>query len=122
MSTRTLYKENLLPKRVYIVGYARSDLTVDILRTNVDPHIKDKSDLKKYNNFWHDVNQYVRGGYDTDEDYKKLDSKLNELEKSATKANRLYYMALPSTVYQKAIVPLKAYAMAKKYVFVPPFV
>lgn len=112
--TRTLYRENLLPKNVHIVGYARSDLTVDDLRKNADPHIEDKMDGKMYDKFWHEVIRYIRGGYDTDEDYKKLDAKLNEFEKSATKANRLYYMALPSTVYQKAITPLKAHAMAKK--------
>lgn len=102
---------------MHIVGYARSDLSVVILRKNVDPYINDKSNEKTYDQFWQDVNLYIRGGYDTDEDYQKLDSKLSEFEKSATKANRLYYMALPSTVYQQAIVPLKANAMAKKYVF-----
>lgn len=112
--TRTLYRQNLLPKNIHIVGYARSDLTVDNLRKNADPFIKDKNDAKKYDKFWHDVNRYMRGGYDTDEDYKKLDAQINEIEQSATKANRLYYMALPSTVYQKAITPLKEHAMAKK--------
>lgn len=97
-----------------IVGYARSDLTVENLRKNADPYIEDKNDNKTYEQFWHDVNRYIRGGYDTDEDYKKLDAQLKEFEKSASKANRLYYMALPDTVYQKAIVPLKANAMANK--------
>lgn len=110
----TLYRESLLPKQVHIVGYARSELTVEKLRANADPHIEDKKNDKLYDKFWKDVNVYVRGGYDTDEDFKKLNSKLEEFEKSATKASRLYYMALPSTVYQKAIVPLKANAMAKK--------
>lgn len=112
--TRTLYQENLLPKRVHIVGYARSDLTVDHLRKNADPHVDNEKDEKKYDKFWHEVNRYIRGGYDTDEDYKKLDAQINEWEKTATKANRLYYMALPSTVYQQAIAPLKANAMSKK--------
>lgn len=110
----TLYRESLLPKQVHIVGYARSELTVEKLRTNADPYIEDKKNDKLYDKFWKDVNVYVRGGYDTDEDYKKLNSKLEEFEKTATKANRLYYMALPSAVYQKAIVPLKSHAMAEK--------
>lgn len=113
LSNRTLYNENLLPKHVHIVGYARSDLSVEKLRKNVDPYVLNKTDEKKYDRFWSDVNRYVRGGYDTDEDWVKLDSQLKELEKPATKANRLYYMALPSTVYQQAITPLKAHAMAK---------
>lgn len=104
----------MLPKNVHIIGYARSDLTVDNLRKNADPHIEDKKDAKIYDKFWHEVNGYIRGGYATDEDYKKLDAKIEKIEKSATKANRLYYMALPSTVYQQAIVPLRAQAMSKK--------
>lgn len=109
-----MYRENLLPKQVHIVGYARSDLTVDNLRKNADPHIEDKGNKKLYDKFWNDVNVYIRGGYDSDEDFKKLDARIEEFEKSATKAHRLYYMALPSTVYQQSIVPLKAHAMSKK--------
>ncbi|XP_037050066.1 glucose-6-phosphate 1-dehydrogenase-like [Bradysia coprophila] len=121
----TLFRENLLPKNVHIVGYARSDLSVEKIRKNVDPYVVDKTDGKKYDQFWSVVNRYVRGGYDADDDWIKLDAQLKELEKSAPKANRLYYMALPSTVYQQAIVPLKAHAMAKsgwtRIVFEKPF-
>ncbi len=84
------------------------------MRKNVDPYITDKADRKKYDKFWLEVNRYIRGGYDSDEDYVKLDAQLKELEKSTTKANRLYYMALQSNVDQQAIVPLKAHAMASK--------
>lgn len=111
---RTLYRENLLPEHIQIIGYARSDLSVEILRKNVDPYVDNKIDGKKYDKFWNEVNRYIRGGYDTDDDFIKLDSQLQEMEKSGSYTNRLYYMALPSTVYQKAIVPLKAHAMANK--------
>lgn len=83
------------------------------LRKNVDPYVDvDMKDERKYEQFWTDINRYVRGGYTSDDDWVKLDAQLKELEKSGTKANRLYFMALPSTVYQQAIVPLKAHAMA----------
>ncbi|KAJ6634824.1 Glucose-6-phosphate 1-dehydrogenase [Pseudolycoriella hygida] len=120
-----LYRQNLLPKRLHIVGYARSDLTVENLKTNADPYSEDKENTDMYDKFWKDVNLYIRGGYTTDEDFVKLNAKLEGLEKCTTKANRLFYMALPSSVYQQAIIPLKAHAMAKKgwtrIVFEKPF-
>lgn len=114
ISNRALYRENRLPKNVHIVGYARSNLMVEDLRKNADPYVNRKEDKAKYDKFWHEVNQYIRGGYTSDEDFKHLDAKISEFEQSSTKANRLYYMALPASVYQQAIVPLKANGMARK--------
>lgn len=111
---RTLYRENRLPKNVHIVGYARTNLTVADLRKNADPYVLKKEDKTKYDKFWNEVNQYDHGDVRENEDFKKLDAKLNDIEKLSKKANRLYYMALPASVYQNAIVPLKAQAMAKK--------
>ena len=38
--TRYLYKDELIPKNTKIIGYARSDLTVDKLRAKVEPFMK----------------------------------------------------------------------------------
>lgn len=38
--TRYLYKDDLIPKNTKIIGYARSDLTVDKLRAKIEPFMK----------------------------------------------------------------------------------
>ena len=38
--SRYLYKDELMPKCTKIVGYARSDLTVDKLRAKTEPFMK----------------------------------------------------------------------------------
>lgn len=40
ISIRHLYKDELIPKNTQIIGYARSDLTVDKLRAKVEPFMK----------------------------------------------------------------------------------
>lgn len=46
--TRYLYKDELIPKNTKIIGYARSDLTVDKLRAKVEPFMKVSVDIEHY--------------------------------------------------------------------------
>lgn len=42
---------------------------------------------------------YVSGQYDKDESFQELDKHLAELEKGQSKTNRIFYMALPPSVF-----------------------
>ena len=42
---------------------------------------------------------YVSGQYDKDESFQGLDNHLKEIEKSRPEAHRLFYMALPPSVF-----------------------
>lgn len=42
---------------------------------------------------------YVNGQYDQDESFEALDKQLAELEKGQTQNNRIFYMALPPSVF-----------------------
>lgn len=48
--TRYLYKDDLIPKNTKIIGYARSDLTVDKLRAKVEPFMKVSVNIYHYVN------------------------------------------------------------------------
>lgn len=37
---RWLFRDGLLPEQTYFVGFARSDLTVDVIRTSCMPYLK----------------------------------------------------------------------------------
>lgn len=70
------------------------------------------SDLERYEKFWA-VNQYVAGGYDDPAAFGRLDAAICELEKGPA-ANRLFYLALPPSVFQPVTTNIKAKCMGKK--------
>ena len=58
-------------------------------------------------------NAYVAGSYDTSGDFQKLNKELEKYEKGG-KANRLFYLALPPSVYQTVTRHIKEQCMAKE--------
>ena len=51
------------------------------------------------NEFWK-VNSYVAGSYDTKRDFEMLNQEMSNLEEKISKVrNRLYYLALPPSVF-----------------------
>ncbi|XP_078679208.1 glucose-6-phosphate 1-dehydrogenase-like isoform X4 [Branchiostoma floridae x Branchiostoma belcheri] len=94
-----LFKDGLLPKQTYFVGYARSDLTVEGVRDKTTQYMKLQDDEKeKYEEFWK-VNWYVRGSYTERTDFEHLNQEINTLPKGDL-AHRLFYLALPPTVFK----------------------
>lgn len=61
------------------------------------------------------INSYVAGSYDKDSDFQVLDAELKKAEVKG-KANRLFYLALPPSVYAQVTGCLKRNCMTPKYV------
>jgi glucose-6-phosphate 1-dehydrogenase len=98
-----LYKIGYLPAGVHIIGYARTKMTKEEFHKRGVSYIKDSDDpevAKKLEEFT-SVMSYVSGSYDGDEGYSALRTALEEIEgKYETKdINRLFYMALPPSVF-----------------------
>lgn len=55
------------------------------------------------------LNGYVAGSYDKTEDFQRLNKTLEEKGSS----NRLFYMALPPSVFETVTLNIKAVCMAK---------
>ncbi|XP_054715675.1 glucose-6-phosphate 1-dehydrogenase-like [Uloborus diversus] len=108
-----LYRDNLLPKHTSIVGFARSNLTAADIRSRVTPYLP-RNDInnhpEKVDAFF-SLNQYVSGAYDGLEDFAKLNSVISSLE-TMPSANRLYYLALPPTVFATVTSNIKEQCMA----------
>lgn len=62
-------------------------------------------------------NSYLRGRYDDDNSFAQLDAHLTSLPGGAD-ANRLFYLALPPTVYHHVSTNIKAHCMSSKSVSV----
>ena len=96
----------MLPKNVYITGYARSKLSDEDLKSKVKPNLKGDDEtveafLKTFS--------YTPGAYDEAGGFQALHKKLQETESKFGKdpVGRLFYLALPPSVYPQ--VPCSTY-------------
>uniref|UniRef100_A0A7I5EBQ1 Glucose-6-phosphate 1-dehydrogenase n=1 Tax=Haemonchus contortus TaxID=6289 RepID=A0A7I5EBQ1_HAECO len=108
-----LYRDSLLPLNITIVGYARSDLTMEKLRKSFEKACKvHDNEKKKFEEFMSKC-AYMKGKYDEAKGFEKLASFIDEIQKKSNDqpVNRLYYLALPPTVFEDVTSELKAHCM-----------
>lgn len=60
---------------------------------------------EKYKEFWK-LNTYIAGSYNNADDFKVLKKALHHSE-NGTVSNRLFYLALPPTVFESVTVLIK---------------
>jgi glucose-6-phosphate 1-dehydrogenase len=94
------FRNNFLPQDVKIVGYARTKMDhAEFLRrvkSNIKTPTKDMEEqLEKFVAFC----SYISGQYDQDESFEVLKTHLEEVEEGRKETNRIFYMALPPSVF-----------------------
>jgi glucose-6-phosphate 1-dehydrogenase len=124
-----LYRDDLLPDKTFFLGYARSDLDIrKFLTTDCLPFMKIKPDQQAKFNEFVDKNYYLSGGkegYTSSESFRALSAKVVEIAKlhgnsgSPNKtpledANRIFYLALPPSVYTSVTRLLSEECKAKR--------
>uniref|UniRef100_A0A3P8ZU45 Glucose-6-phosphate 1-dehydrogenase n=1 Tax=Esox lucius TaxID=8010 RepID=A0A3P8ZU45_ESOLU len=114
-----LFRDGLLPEDTHFVGFARSPLTVEDIKTACRPYMKVPSiSLGERLAEFFQRNSYVSGRYDEQDSFSKLNAHLSSLTDSrgAGGANRLFYLALPPSVYHDVSKNIRAYCMCPKSV------
>lgn len=107
-----LYRDNLLPTPTKFCGYARSKLTVENIRTKCHQYMKvQPHELERYNEFWK-LNEYVSGSYDGRTGFELLNQQM-ELMENKLKANRVFYLALPPSVFFEVTENIKSICMSR---------
>jgi len=107
-----LYRDKLMPEGTKIFGYARSKLTVAQLREKcVKTVVAKQGEEELLDSFWA-ANSYVAGSYDTLRDFELLSQEMSSVEVSGGDNNRLFYLALPPSVFKPVTSMLKAACMA----------
>ncbi|CAK9290909.1 unnamed protein product [Gordionus sp. m RMFG-2023] len=85
-----LFEKQLLPINIFICGYARSQIKVDVIMQHAEKYMKvkpsDKSDA--YKDFV-SRNYFVQGSYDNDEQFKILNQELESITQKTIK-EKLY--------------------------------
>ncbi|OON13338.1 glucose-6-phosphate dehydrogenase [Opisthorchis viverrini] len=94
---RWLFRDGLLPAKTYVIGYARSPLSVVKIRIHSEPYMKVLPDnLELFENFW-SRNYYIQGDYSDSAGFQELN---RFIETNWGKhVNRVFYLAVPPTVY-----------------------
>lgn len=89
-----------MPKDIRIVGYARTKMDHDEYIRRIRSYIKTptKESEQQLDEFC-SICTYVSGQYDRDDSFLQLNKHLEELEQGRKENNRLFYMALPPSVF-----------------------
>ncbi|KAG0236897.1 Glucose-6-phosphate 1-dehydrogenase [Actinomortierella wolfii] len=103
-----LYKNKYLHPKTQIIGYARTKMDQATFEGHVSKYIKIKSDEDKaaLNDFLK-LCSYQSGQYDKDEDFQVLEKRIASLEATSGAEARLFYMALPPSVFIPVAKSLK---------------
>lgn len=101
-----LFKDELVPKNTLFVGYARSKITSDAILEKAKPFLKVKPEEEDKFKEFSKVCYYVAGSYDKSESYANLNQELLKLEQGSV-SKRLFYLALPPSVYKPVCTMLK---------------
>src|SRR6201986_1316192 len=112
-----LYVHQCLAPRFRLVGFARTQMSDDDFRKSAGEFLpkgkEDGADDGKKAEFLKCLS-YFAGNYDAPAAFKKLASRLEELDKEGQlEGNKLYYLATPPEVYAHAIEQLAAANLAK---------
>ncbi|KAJ8325296.1 Glucose-6-phosphate 1-dehydrogenase [Batrachochytrium dendrobatidis] len=110
-----LFRNGFLPHNFQIVGYARSDLQLDEFKLRISSKIKfhNEQDKALLSTFFEKC-FYVSGKYDQDDSYKKLCTFVEKVEGVIPgKRDRIFYMALPPSVFSAAAKGLKEHVYTK---------
>lgn len=117
-----LYRQGFLPSNeVHIFGYARSKISDDDLRKRLRGYlVNDKNaspEDTEYVTKFLQLIKYVSGSYETEEGFKLLDKEIFEHEVSKNSqegsSRRLFYLALPPSVYPSVCRMIKNCCMNK---------
>ncbi|CAN9516148.1 unnamed protein product [Ophioblennius macclurei] len=108
-----LFRDGLLPDDTLFVGFARSQLTVENIRTACLPHMKATAADSESLSAFFGKNSYLSGRYDDDASFQRLSAHLASLPGGAD-AHRLFYLALPPSVYHHVSTNIRRHCMSSK--------
>nr|XP_033776188.1 glucose-6-phosphate 1-dehydrogenase [Geotrypetes seraphini]XP_033776193.1 glucose-6-phosphate 1-dehydrogenase [Geotrypetes seraphini] len=107
-----LFNDGLLPDDTFIIGFARSKLTVENLRKQIQPYLKVTTENQKKLDTFFGHNSYVSGQYSERSSFENLHAHINSMP-NGKKANRLFYLALPPSVYEDVTRNIKETCMSQ---------
>eukprot|EP01064_Diplonema_japonicum_P036186 TRINITY_DN8062_c1_g2_i1.p1 TRINITY_DN8062_c1_g2~~TRINITY_DN8062_c1_g2_i1.p1 ORF type:complete len:555 (+),score=193.44 TRINITY_DN8062_c1_g2_i1:87-1751(+) len=106
-----LYAQGLIPSKTSIVGYARTAMSHAEFCAKLKPTLSKDWDDTVIEKFFLQCH-YVKGSYDNGDDFKNLNKTLMDLEAPHSCGSRLFYLALPPSVFLPACSCIKTHCHA----------
>ncbi|VDM39727.1 unnamed protein product [Toxocara canis] len=104
-----LYRDSLLPTNISFIGYARSDLNIEKLRSHFEKYCKVREGEEgRFEQFMKQCT-YIMGKYDRPEGFVELQRFIDGIQERSNEApvNRMFYLALPPSVFEDVTAQLK---------------
>ena len=110
-SLYSLFRSGLLPDRMAIVGFGRSDRSDEEFRDGLRETLSELG-TRVQDRIWEEFAgrlSYVRGSYDDLDSFHALSERLDRIDEEAkTENHRLFYLATPPNVYSNVVGQLGA--------------
>jgi len=107
---------NLLPEKLAVIGYGRSDHSEDDFRQSLRDSLT-KAGVRVRDDAWKTFAghiTYMRGGYDDAASFKRLGERLDQCDQEVGTANhRMFYLATPPSAYPTVVKNLGAAGLNK---------
>jgi glucose-6-phosphate 1-dehydrogenase len=109
-----LYRNNFLPNNTHIIGYARSKIDFGDFKKRISSKIKLHNEKERtlLDEFLSRCS-YESGSYDEGASYEKLEIACSKLESRFVHGDRVFYMALPPSVFAAVSNGIKTYVYSK---------
>lgn len=106
-----LFREGQLPSTVKIIGYARSKIEQEDFKSRIKEHFKLRNAPESKVEEFLKLVSYFQGAYDKPEGYEELNKEIEkyELDNSVEEPHRLFYLALPPSVFTEVAKNLREY-------------
>lgn len=102
---QALYFAKLLPPKLNIVGFARTQMSDGDFRQRITSPKRSKDEQSAFLQKCF----YMSGSYDSDDAFQHLDDLCNKLEQPSPRSNRLFYLAIPPDVFIPSAMRLKKF-------------
>lgn len=115
----SLFQKGYLPDDTHIIGYARTKMTCEEYLDRITHFIRVKDETEKQQlDKFKTMTTYQSGQYDHDESWQALDTVIHQSELkrdiTAGKRNRVFYMALPPSLFVPVAKGIKKNAYARE--------
>lgn len=118
-----LAKQELLPDQFYLIGVGRKEMTQDAFEELMKQGVRDFSRNPLEEEVWGRIAakiSYHTGNYDDLESFKRLATKIDDLEKKIGRSLQpLFYISTPPNVFKPILENLGASGLARKHLLTP---
>jgi glucose-6-phosphate 1-dehydrogenase len=113
-----LARENRLPERFAVVGYARSEMTDEVFREKMREAVRQFSRTDLDESVWRDfasLLHFIPGSYEDEQGYRRLRDFVGNFDHgSRILPERIFYLAVPPEVYAQIIQRITAIGLAPR--------